>query len=172
MSDDAEREYVEAKAAYDAALVRLSAAKKARPKQTTKYELREAQNQRIRDAVWQEYLGGQRDYHALGKEFGRSTAWVGSHIREIMHQRRFGPETLREYEERKWLEEYPLRQKAERERREDFARVAPPLSNRSQAQRRHGIKRIRCMKTSERPQSSRTSDRCAVSLMERWEGFL
>ena len=29
MSDDAEREYVEAKAAYDAALVRLSAAKKA-----------------------------------------------------------------------------------------------------------------------------------------------
>jgi hypothetical protein len=124
MSDDAEREYVEAKAAYDAALVRLSAAKKARPKQTTKYELREAQNQRIRDAVWQAYLGGQRDYRALGKEFGRSTAWVGSRIREVMHQRRFGPETLLEYEGRKWLEDEPLRQKAERERREDFARRA------------------------------------------------
>jgi hypothetical protein len=115
MDEDAEREYVEAKAAYDAALVRLSAAKKARPKQTTKYELREAQNQMIRDAVWQAYLGGQRDYRALGKEFGRSTAWVGSHIREVMHQRRFGPETAHEYEERIWLVDEPTRLKAARD---------------------------------------------------------
>jgi hypothetical protein len=123
MSDDAEREYVEAKAAYDAALVRLSAAKKARPKQTTKYELREAQNQRIRDAVWQAYLGGQRDYRALGKEFGRSTAWVGIHIREVMHQRRFGPETAHEYEERMWLVDEPTRLKAARDAMIEEARL-------------------------------------------------
>ena len=95
---DAEQEYVEAKAAYAVALARLSAAKKARPKQPTKYELRDAQNQRISDAVWQAYVDGTRDYHILADRFGRSSSWVGSHIRDILRERRFGPETLEENE--------------------------------------------------------------------------
>jgi hypothetical protein len=124
MSDDPEREYIEAKAAYDAALVRLAAAKKARPKQTLKSDLRRAENQRIGEAVWQAYVEGARDYHLLADRFGRSRSWVNSHILSVLYQRRFGPETLREYEERKWWEDEPLRQKAERERREELARRA------------------------------------------------
>jgi hypothetical protein len=100
--EDAEREYVEAKAAYDVALARLVAARKARPKQPTKAELRTAENQRIADAVWQAYLDGKRDRRALAEEFGRSRQWIGNTIWENLSRRAFGPETIEEHEERIW----------------------------------------------------------------------
>ena len=93
MSDNAEREYVEAKAAYDAALVRLAAAKKAR--RSRRWRLAQLQEE-----VWQAYVDGERDYRALAERFGRSRAWVSNHVRGILRERRFGPETLFEQQMR------------------------------------------------------------------------
>jgi hypothetical protein len=98
MSDDAEQEYIEAKAAYDVALARLVAARKARPKQPTKAELRLAENQRITDVIWQAYVAGERDYDVLAALVGRSRGWAGRHVHTILHKRQFGPETPQEYE--------------------------------------------------------------------------
>ena len=104
---DAEQEYVEAKAAYAVALARLTAAKKALdalPPKPTKWELRDAENKRISDAVWQAYLDGARDYRVLAVRFGRSRGWIGGHIRDILRERRFGPETLEDYRYRTMLD--------------------------------------------------------------------
>ena len=96
---DAEQEYVEAKAAYAVALARLTAAKKvldALPR-PSKAEHRDAVNKQLAEAVWHAYLEGTRDYRMLAARFGRSRSWIGSHVRDILHERRFGPETLEDY---------------------------------------------------------------------------
>ena len=122
MSDDAEREYVEAKAAYDAALVRLVAAKKARPAKPTKAALLRERNDEIVEAAWQAYIDGERDYQMLADRHDRSKGWVKHHISRLRYERRFGPETLRDFERRRWFEERPQRQKEELEFRLELAR--------------------------------------------------
>jgi hypothetical protein len=102
--EDAEREYIEAKAAYDAALARLVAARKARPKHPTKAELRTMA-----------YLDGNRNYKALAEEFCRSRTWVGNVISDRKYFGRFGPETAHEHEMRMWLTNETMRLQAARD---------------------------------------------------------
>ena len=129
---ETEREYAEAKAAYGAALARLSAAKVAMA------GLKSLNRREIHDAVWRAYLAGERDYRVIAVRFGRSRGWVSQHIRGILHERGFRyPETLREYRQRVWAEGALQRaiEKVEenRARRMDLYRRIPIDPNHSEA---------------------------------------
>lgn len=102
----AEREYLEAKAAYDKALARLIAAKKARPRQEPVVRIGSLrQMAREREAIWQAYLAGDRDYEAMARRFGRTRGNITSVIRNTRQERAFGPPTAEEYRYNKMLQD-------------------------------------------------------------------
>jgi hypothetical protein len=109
--DEAEREYFEARAAYDKALVRLSAAKKARPKPAIRAGSLEHMAQ-VRDAIWQAYLAGERDYEAMAKRFGRTRGNISTVIRDVKKERGFGPITAEEHRYRVMFDEAMAQYKA------------------------------------------------------------
>jgi hypothetical protein len=129
---EAEREYAEARAAYDAALARLSAAKLAMA------GVKSLQRHEFNRAVWQAYLDGERDYRVIAAQFGRSRAWVSQYIRGLLRERGFRyPETLQEHRYRIWAEDALKRARAKveenRARRLDLFRRIPIDPNHSEA---------------------------------------
>jgi hypothetical protein len=105
MTDDpAEREYIDAKAAYDAALARLRSAKKARSKPAIRINSL-AHKAQVREAIWQAYLAGERDYEALAQRFGRARSGISGVISAFRSERAFGPITAEEYRLRALIEE-------------------------------------------------------------------
>ena len=96
MASDPEQEYCEALAAYEVALKRLVAAKKARPKPTIRANSLEHKKQ-VREAIWQAYLAGERNYDAMARRFGRTPGNVRHLIREMRRERAFGPITAKDH---------------------------------------------------------------------------
>lgn len=93
---DPEREYRDAKAAYGKALARLIAAKKARPKPVIR-EGSLAHKAQVREAIWQAYLAGERNYAALARRFARTPGNISTVIRDALEERAFGPITPEEH---------------------------------------------------------------------------
>jgi hypothetical protein len=96
--EEREREYQEAKAAYEAALVRLKAAKKARPasfRVPPRNDIIEAR----REHIWQRYVAGERDLPAMAKRLGVSLAHVKHVVSLGLHEAayEYGPPTRSDY---------------------------------------------------------------------------
>jgi hypothetical protein len=100
--EEREREYQEAKAAYEAALVRLTAAKKARPSPYFTVPPRNAIIEARRQHIWHRYVAGERDLQAMAQRLGVSLEHVKSVIREELHERayEYGPPTRSDYLDR------------------------------------------------------------------------
>lgn len=90
-------EYWAAKAAYDEALARLIEAKRALARKPNGTEVRRARQAETREALWQEYVGGRRDYTEMGRPYRMRGKSVYNMISRMRRERAFGPITAKEH---------------------------------------------------------------------------